>query len=125
MNETTLNAAVSSSPYDERYEMAFVYCVDRVLNHCFSLSRYPGEQEIEVMAVDQVVAKVDDLDLRLSRASLQARLPQQLVVKLHGIQRYVVQFALDEAAFVSLKESLLKIFEGKGGLHLDEENADA
>ncbi len=116
----TLNATVSASPYDEHYEMALVYCVDKETGHCFSLTRFPGQDEIEVMVVDQINAKVLDLHVTLTGNCLQATIPEGLARRLDGVEQYSVYLDLPNHERAVLISSLKKIFEGKSGLSLDE-----
>lgn len=120
MKQTVLHASVTASPYDEHYEMALVYCVDQRSRHCFSLTRFPGENEIEVMIVDQVLEKVPDLDVSLNGSCLTAKLPPGLAQRVGGVQQYVVHIDLSEDQLPNLISALKKIFEGKGGLKLLE-----
>jgi hypothetical protein len=118
MKQTNLNASVSASPYDKRYEMALVYCVDKQSGHCFSLTRFPDESEIEVMVVDQIVERVLDLDVVLQGHYLQARLPPKLTRRLDGVEQYKVHLDLPDQELPNLIKSLEKIFEGKSGLRV-------
>jgi hypothetical protein len=118
MKETTLNASVSASPFDERYEMALVYCVDKQSGQCFSLARFPGGNEIEVMVVDQIVERVIDLEVSLQGRCLQVRLPPKLARQLDGVEQYTVHLDLPDQELPNLIESLKKVFEGKSGLRL-------
>lgn len=120
MNQAVLNAAVSASPYDEHYEMALVYCVDKQSGHCFSLSRFPGDAEIEIMVVDQLVEKVLDLEVVLEGRTLRAKIPQRLAMRLEGVEQYIVHLDLPEAEMPNLIKSLEAIFSGKEGFELIE-----
>lgn len=113
-----LNAQVSASPYDERYEMALVYCMDRAANYCFSLTRFPDQDEIEVMVLDQVLTKVTDLELTLDGDVLTANLDPVTAGLLDGIQKYVINLEVSDDERRQLLEALKKIFEGKKGFKL-------
>ncbi len=120
IKQKTLNATVTASPYDDHYEMALVYCVDKETHHCFSLTRFPGQEEIEVMVVDQINTKVLDLQVTLVGDCLQAILPAELARRLDGVERYIVHLDLPDHERAVLISSLKKIFEGKCGLSLVE-----
>lgn len=96
--------------------MALVYCVDKASGHCFSLTRFPDQEEIELMVVDQIISKVTDLDITLNGRCLIATLPPDLSRRLDGIEQYCVHLDLPDHEFPVLTESLAKIFDGKSGL---------
>nr|WP_206425901.1 hypothetical protein [Ralstonia solanacearum] len=73
--EVRLQATVSASEFDEHYQMAFVYCMDEQRNYCFSLSRFPDEERIEVMVRDQLVCKVDDVSVTLEGRTMTTHHP--------------------------------------------------
>jgi len=118
MKQTNLNATVLASPYDQHYEMALIYCVDKQSGHCFSLTRFPDKDVIEVMVVDQIVEKVLDLEVVLKGYHLQARLPPELTRRLDGVEQYAVHLDLPDQELPNLIKSLEKIFEGKSGLRV-------
>ncbi|MGA4531731.1 hypothetical protein ACPA1H_15410 [Ectopseudomonas chengduensis] len=113
-----LSAAISASPYDADYDMALMHCFDSVQNYCFSLTRAPNSDEIEVMVVDQVNHKTDDLTLQLHRNHLKAIINSALAKLLDGHEEYVIEFTANEQEHENLQRSLEKIFEGKKGLSI-------
>jgi len=113
-----LNAEVSASPYDEHYEMALVYCVDRTANQVFSLTRFPDQDEIELMVLDQLVTRVRDLEVTLDGQVLRADLPPEVARDLDGTRQYVVTLMATEVELQQVKDALAKIFEGKAGLFI-------
>lgn len=115
-----LNATVSASAFDEHYEMALVYCFDKEKNYCFSLSRFPDENEIEVMVLDQINYKVDDLSVLLRNSTLTVTLNQAVAAKLDGHLNYTIDLVGIDGSGVSLLcDALRKIFEGKHGLRFE------
>lgn len=100
--------------------MALVYCVDKESGHCFSLTRLPGEEEIEVMVVDQINTKALDLQVTLVDNCLRAIIPEELARHLDGVEEYIINLDLPNHEQAVLISSLKKIFEGKRGLSLDE-----
>jgi hypothetical protein len=113
-----LKATFRASPYDERYEMALVYCVDKKQRYCFSLTRFPNESSIAVMVLDQLNCRVDDLSVELRGNVLTARLEKSVAERLDGHSEYVVELEQGNQGLESLTAALVKIFEGKSGLRL-------
>ena len=98
--------------------MALVYCMDTGSNYCFSLTRFPGEEEIELMVQDQILTKVLDLRLTLQGSVLTASLGNKVASDLDGFDEYVISLeGLDEGR-VNLIEALQRIFEGKQGFQI-------
>lgn len=114
----TLKAEVSASPDDDHYEMALVYCVDRTANYVFSLSRFPDQDEIELMVLDQLVARVRDLEVILDGNVLRADLPLEVARELDGTRQYVVNLMATGVELQHVRDALAKIFEGKKGLRI-------
>jgi len=110
-----LYARVSASPYDERYEMALVYCIDIAADYCFSLTRLTDQDEIEVMVLDQVLIKVNDLNLTFREDVLTAHLDPSTANQLDGFEEYVVNLDVSDEERLQLIKALRKIFEGKQG----------
>ena len=111
-----LIATVSASPFDHRYEMAFVYCYDKTKQYCFSLSRFPDSDLIEIMVRDQINIKTNDLSVTLTGRQLVALLEKHLADRLDGHCEYVVSLDVPDDALPNLLASVGKIFEGKQGL---------
>lgn len=116
-----LNATVSASAFDEYYQMALVYCFDREKNYCFSLSRFPEEDEIEVMVLDQINHKVVDLSVELRGSTLNVALDKSLAAHLDGHTSYTIGLlGVEGPERDHLRDALRKIFEGKHGLRLED-----
>ncbi|WP_026686725.1 hypothetical protein [Azovibrio restrictus] len=116
-----LNATVSASAFDEQYQMALVYCFDRERNYCFSLSRFPEEDEIEVMVLDQINHKVGDLSVKLRGSTLNVILDKSLAAHLDGHTSYTIGLlGIEGPERDNLCDALRKIFEGKHGLQLED-----
>ena len=114
-----LSAMVSASAFDDDYQMALVYCIDKAKNYCFSLSRVPDESRIEVMVLDQVSYKVADLSVRLKGEILEIALNRDVAAQLDGHTLYTIELLnLNGAQQQSLHAALRKIFEGKLGLQI-------
>ena len=111
-----LNATVSGSEHDPFYEMALLYCFDELKNYCFSLTRMPNSQDIEVMVLDQVNQNLDTLTIDLYRNRIEAIIPRESAKKLDGHEKYTVNFLVDDTEFKNIKAALEKIFDGKMGL---------
>ncbi len=111
-----LHATVSGSPHDPFYEMALIYCFDESQNYCFSLTRRPESQEIEIMVVDQVNERVDTLAVDLYRNQIQANIPSEPAKKLDGHEKYTIEFQVGDLEFKNISAALEKIFDGKSGL---------
>ncbi|PXX42680.1 transcriptional repressor [Undibacterium pigrum] len=114
-----LHTKISFSAFDERYEMAFLYCYDKQKNYCFSLSRLPDEDYIEIMVLDQVIHRVQDLDFRLQADNILVCLDNATAAELDHIAEYRIQFQLPEESRDSLIAALQAIFAGKQGLQID------
>ena len=115
-NVMYLNARVSMSPYNEKYNMAYMYCYDESKRYCFSLSRFPEGEEIEVMVLDQVNLKVDDLSVEFDSRQLVVQLEKNVADRLDGHDQYIIDVVLTEDEDLILRETLYKIFSGKKGL---------
>jgi hypothetical protein len=116
-----LNATVSAAAFDDDYEMAFVYCFDREKDYCFSLSRFPQENEIEIMVRDQINYKVNDLSVELRGSTLSVSIDQLLAAQLDGHATYTISLIeTDDAEKEHLRDALRKIFEGKHGLRFED-----
>lgn len=116
-----LNATFFASPFDDHYQMALLYCIDKEQNYCFSLSRFPDEEKIEVMILDQVNCKVDDLSVKLRGSMLNVSIDESLAAQLDGHRTYSINlFGADGVKVEDLRDALHKIFEGKHGLRIEE-----
>ena len=111
-----LRAGFSASPFDEHYQMALVYCTSG--SYCFSLSRFPDRDTIQVMVLDQIHKDVPDLSVELEDGTIYARLDEDTAAKLDGYTHYIVHLGGAEAETDELHAALNKIFEGKKGLRI-------
>lgn len=118
-NKVELVVDIAASPYDADYDMAYVYCFDAAKNYCFSLSRFPNSEHIEVMVFDQLVSHVDDLTISVSSNLMAATLEEDTAASLDGYQPYNLQFELTYPEMTRLIDSLQRIFDGKLGLSID------
>lgn len=110
---------IAASPDDEDDDMAYVYCFDAAKNYCFSLSRFPNAEHIEVMVLDQLISHVDDLTISVSSSVITATLEEEITASLDGYQYYDLQFELTPSELTRLIDSLERIFDGKSGLSID------
>ncbi|WP_235110010.1 hypothetical protein [Acaryochloris sp. 'Moss Beach'] len=110
---------ISASPDDADYDMAYVYCFDAAKNYCFSLSRFPNAEQIEVMVLNQLVSHVDDVTISVSSNLITATLEEETAASLDGYQYYDLQFELTPSEMTRLIDSLKRIFNGKSGLSIN------
>jgi len=110
-----LHATVSASEFDEHYQMAYVYCRDIKTGYCFSLSRFPGEEGIEIMVLDQVTTKVPDLSVIFTGNTISAELAPAVASQLDGQTRYEVHLDNIGNRMSDVRAALHKIFENKNG----------
>lgn len=109
----TLNARVNASAFDSHYQMALVYCFDEEQNYRFSLNRFPNEDQIEVMVLDQINCKVDDLSVVLTSDEILVEVEAGVSQKLDGTTHYRIQ--INGGPTSELRDALAKIFEKKQG----------
>lgn len=110
---TTVSASVKSGSYDG---MAYIYCHDPKQDYCFSLARRVDSSDIEVMVVDQVVHRVDQLEVALHASGLVATLSTQAASLLDGHSKYEIEFLPGNWSRQSVEEALAAILRGKDGL---------
>jgi len=109
----TVSASANSNTYDG---MAYIYCHDPKQNYCFSLTRAVGSDDIEVMVVDQVVHRVDRLEVALHASGFIATLSTESASLLDGHSKYDIEFLPGDWSLQSVEEALAAIFRGKDGL---------
>ena len=119
MRAHDFTATVSASPYDKDYEMAYVYCYDSSQRCCFSLSRFPDQQEIEVMVEDQSHHRRIDLCVHLKHRTLEVVLDAPSPSAFDRTPEYIIDLQLAEDQEPVLHAALRKIFDGKKGLRID------
>jgi len=113
-----LRATVSVSANSDAYDgMAYVYCHDPRQNYCFSLTRAVGSDDIEVMVVDQVVHRVERLEVALQASGFRATLSMDAASLLDGHAEYEIEFLPGDWNPQTVKEALAAIFRGKEGLN--------
>lgn len=110
-----LQTQVSASEFDDHYQMAFVYCYDSKQDYCFSLSRFPESEEIEIMVLDQVSCRVNDLSVTLLPDRLWVQLEPAVAALLDGHRVYEVCFKPTEVELGELHDALGQIFKNKSG----------
>ncbi len=113
-----LMATVAASDFDPDYEMAFVYCYDAEKKYCFSLSRFPGQAEIEVIVGDQQNHKRMDLCVQLQGRRMSVLLDDPANWSLETEPAYIIDLRLRDDEQDALHAALRKIFEGKNGLRI-------
>ncbi len=92
--------------------------MDEQRNYCFSLSRFPDEERIEVMVRDQLVCKVDDVSVTLEGRTMTVALDSAVAARLDGESGYVIALNAAEEDLPGIRAALRKIFEGKSGLRV-------
>ncbi len=95
----------------EHDELACVYCTDES-GYCLSLARFPMDELVEVMVVDQVNHKTREVSVELCREQLRLRLSSSAAAKLDGITEYIVPLAATEEELQDLHAALSVIFAG-------------
>ncbi len=103
----------SCTPCHEENGMASAYFMDDAKDYCFSLSRLPESEEIEVMVFDQILSHVTSLSVTLKRDSLVVNRDHETALMLDGNTHYELFFHADEKEFHTIFSSVQKIFEGK------------
>ncbi|KFG93888.1 hypothetical protein GQ56_0129305 [Burkholderia paludis] len=117
----TVGAATSDLDDDDSF--ANIYCLDAEQNYCFSLLRFPDDSQIEVMVLDQLNWRVEDLSVRLTDHTIDVELEPDVAARLDGQTRYVIHLAPGDYDPVRLRAALKEIFVGKSG-YRDERTRD-
>jgi hypothetical protein len=110
-----LHANIFASDFDEYYEMAILYCFDKANNYCFSLTRFPDSEEIEVMVLDQINYPVNDLSVVLNPESIEVLLNKEDANNLDGTSAYTISFDPRAVDIIEMAKALEKIFDSKQG----------
>ncbi|MFJ2986817.1 transcriptional repressor [Collimonas sp. NPDC087041] len=110
-----LHTVASASVFDDHYQMAYLYCFDKQKNYCFSLSRFPSEEEIEIMVSDQINHKVTDLSVELRGGTISVCFDRITATKLDGEMNYQIHIQDFDDRKTVILAALQKIFEGKTG----------
>lgn len=95
----------------ENQELAFIYCTDES-GYCLSLARFPNDELVEVMVVDQVNHNTREVAVELFRNELRVSLSPTAAVHLDGITEYTVPLAATDDELRELDAALSVIFEG-------------
>jgi hypothetical protein len=95
----------------EDQELAYLYCIDEC-GYCLSLARFPGDELIEVMVIDQVNHKTRELTVELSRRELRVSLSPGAAAYLDGNTEYTVPLKAADEELRELDAALSVIFEG-------------
>ncbi len=110
---------LGGSPKDEDYgDMAHILCKSEQ-GYFFSLTRYPDEQDIEIIVIDQVNSRTDELFASLSSNRLLVTIPPSVAAKLDGETEYVIDFEASAERLTQIDESLAAIFKGVGTYEKD------
>lgn len=94
-------------------ELAYVYCVDES-GYCLSLARFPDDELVEVMVVDQANHKTCELTVELSSDELRVQLSLAVADALDGVTEYVVPLAATDEELRELDAALTVLFSGEG-----------
>lgn len=111
--------SVAACPEDEEC-LAYIYAVDRSRDFCFSLARFtdPEQDEgtIEVMVLDQILAKTKDMSVTLEPARIIALLDKETASHLLGEQEFIVNFKADADTLNRMTAALKSMFRDRPGL---------
>lgn len=89
--------------------LTYIYCVDDS-GYCLSLARFPEDELVEVMVLDQMNHKTREVAAELSRDELRVRLSVSAAAVLDRIMEYVVPLAATEEELRELDAALTVIF---------------
>jgi hypothetical protein len=92
-------------------ELACAYCTDES-GYCLSVARFPDDELVEVMVIDQVTHKTREVSVELSSNELRLRLSSAAAAKLDGITEYIVPLTATEKELQELDAALRIIFAG-------------
>jgi hypothetical protein len=92
-------------------ELAYAYCVDES-GYCLSLARFPNDELVEVMVVDQVNHKTREVSVELTPEQLRVTLSLTAAASLDGITEYLVPLAGTIEELRELDAALNVIFAG-------------
>jgi len=102
----------ATSTGDPDYDgLAYVYCTDR-RGYRLSLARFPDDDLVEVMVLDQVNYKTREVAVELSRDELRVTVSPAVATRLDGITEYKVPLAATEDELREIDAALSVIFEG-------------
>ena len=94
-------------------ELAFAYCVDES-GFCLSLSRFPTDELVEMMVIDQLTYQTREVAVELSREQLRVILSPTAAAALGGITEYLVPLTASDDELRELDAALSVIFECGG-----------
>jgi hypothetical protein len=92
-------------------ELAYVYCTDES-GYCLSVCRFPDDELVEVMVIDQVNHKTREVVVELSREHLRLTLSAGAAAQLDGIMEYTVPLTSTDDELRELDAALSVIFAG-------------
>ncbi len=93
--------------------LTYAYCVDES-GYCLSLARFPDDELVEVMVVDQVNHKTREVEVDLYRDKLVVSLSRSAASALDGITQYVVPLLATDEELLEFDAALAVIFSGDG-----------
>jgi hypothetical protein len=106
----TKGFATSTGAHEDQ-QLAYIYCKDENA-YCLSLARFPDDELVEVMVIDQVNHKTREVEVELSRERLTVSLSPAVAAHLDGITEYVVPLTGTDQELRELDAALSVIFEG-------------
>lgn len=92
-------------------ELAYAYCADES-GYCLSVCRFPDDELIVVMVIDQVNHKTREVAVELSRDQLLLRVSPEAAAHLDGITEYTVPLTATDSELRELDAALSVIFAG-------------
>jgi len=95
----------------EDEELAYAYCTDEN-GYCLSVCRFPDDELVEVMVIDQVCHKTREVMVELTREQLRLRLSAGAAAHLDGITEYTIPLAATDDELRELDTALSVIFAG-------------
>ena len=102
----------TTSTGDPDYDgLAYLYCTDKS-GYCLSLARFPDDDLVEMMVLDQINHKTRDVVVELSRDELRVTVSPAVAARLDGITEYTVPLAATDDELREIDEALSVIFEG-------------
>jgi hypothetical protein len=90
---------------------AYICCTDES-GYCLSLARFPGDELVEVMVVDQRNHRTREVAVELTRNQLRIALAPAAAAKLDGITADIVPLTATDQDLLKLDAALSFLFEG-------------
>ena len=98
----------------------FVWTRDVDQDFVFSLLRMKDENKIEIMIIDQVLERVEELKCTLSHNEIRAEIPTALQKHLKGKKEIVVEHHCKGQEYIKLIETMNEIFKNKENFKIIE-----